>query len=189
MLADEQAPRPQLRHDASAPHFAPRRSTTSSCSCRAARRTWTCSTRSRRSPKYAGQRPDSVNLRTERTTGGLFPSPFEFKKHGKSGIEVSELLPNIAADRSTTSASSARCTRSTRRTRRPAACSIPATSPPPGRRWARGSPTAWAPKTRTCPASSCSAPAAAAARRCAAASCRRAIRASASTIRRPTRRR
>src|SRR5689334_10882 len=26
--------------------------------------------------RYAGQRPDSVNLRTERTTGGLLPSPF-----------------------------------------------------------------------------------------------------------------
>src|SRR6266850_2674899 len=26
--------------------------------------------------RRAGQRPDSVNLRTERTTGGLLPSPF-----------------------------------------------------------------------------------------------------------------
>jgi hypothetical protein len=47
--------------------------------------------------KYAGQRPPSVDLRTERTTGGLLPSPFEFKRHGRSGIEVSELLPNLAA--------------------------------------------------------------------------------------------
>src|SRR5882724_4430931 len=47
--------------------------------------------------KYAGQRPDSVNLRTERTTGGLYPSPFEFKKHGQAGIDVSELLPRIAS--------------------------------------------------------------------------------------------
>ncbi len=47
--------------------------------------------------KYAGQRPDSVNLRTERTTGGLLPSPFTFKKYGSAGIEVSELLPNLAA--------------------------------------------------------------------------------------------
>lgn len=46
---------------------------------------------------HAGQRPDAVNLRTERTTGGLYPSPFAFKKHGQSGIEVSELLPNLAA--------------------------------------------------------------------------------------------
>jgi hypothetical protein len=47
--------------------------------------------------KYAGQRPPSVNLRTERTTGGLMPSPFTFKKHGGAGIEVSELLPNLAS--------------------------------------------------------------------------------------------
>ena len=46
--------------------------------------------------KYAGQRPNSVNLRTERTTGGLLPSPFAFKKHGRSGLEFSELLPNLA---------------------------------------------------------------------------------------------
>ncbi len=46
---------------------------------------------------HAGQRPDAVNLRTERTTGGLYPSPFAFARHGQSGIEVSELLPNLAA--------------------------------------------------------------------------------------------
>ena len=46
--------------------------------------------------KYQGQRPDSVDLRTERMTGGLLPSPFEFKKHGQSGTEVSELLPGLA---------------------------------------------------------------------------------------------
>jgi len=46
--------------------------------------------------KYAGQRPSSVNLRTERTTGGLLPSPFKFKKHGRAGIDVSELLPRLA---------------------------------------------------------------------------------------------
>ena len=47
--------------------------------------------------KYAGQRPPAANLRTERTTGGLMPSPFAFKRHGQAGIEVSELLPNLAA--------------------------------------------------------------------------------------------
>ena len=46
--------------------------------------------------KFAGQRPKSVDLRTERLTGGLLPSPFEFQRHGQSGIEVSELLPNLA---------------------------------------------------------------------------------------------
>jgi hypothetical protein len=47
--------------------------------------------------KYAGQRPPSVNLRTERTTGGLLPSPFAFKKYGQCGTEVSELLPQLAS--------------------------------------------------------------------------------------------
>lgn len=44
---------------------------------------------------YAGQRPESVDLRTERMTGGLLPSPFEFRRRGRSGIEVSELLPEL----------------------------------------------------------------------------------------------
>ncbi|HEY1754005.1 MAG TPA: DUF1501 domain-containing protein [Bryobacteraceae bacterium] len=47
--------------------------------------------------KYAGQRPDSVDLRTERQTGGLLPSPFKFQKYGQSGIEVSELVPKIGS--------------------------------------------------------------------------------------------
>ena len=46
--------------------------------------------------KYAGQRPETVNLRTERMTGGLLPSPFEFRRSGQSGIDVSELLPRTA---------------------------------------------------------------------------------------------
>jgi hypothetical protein len=45
--------------------------------------------------KHAGQRPDGVALRTERVTGGLLPSPFAFQKCGRSGIEVSELLPEL----------------------------------------------------------------------------------------------
>jgi hypothetical protein len=46
--------------------------------------------------KYHGQRPDSVDLRTERQTAGLMPSPFEFKKYGRGGVPVSELLPRLA---------------------------------------------------------------------------------------------
>ena len=46
---------------------------------------------------YAGQRPESVDLRTERMTGGLLPSPFEFEPCGQSGIEVSELLPSLGS--------------------------------------------------------------------------------------------
>lgn len=47
--------------------------------------------------KFQGQRPDSVDLRTERQTGGLLPSPFQFKPHGKSGVAVSELLPQLGS--------------------------------------------------------------------------------------------
>ena len=47
--------------------------------------------------KYEGQRPSSVDLRTERQTAGLLPSPFEFKKYGTSGVEVSSLLPQLAS--------------------------------------------------------------------------------------------
>jgi uncharacterized protein (DUF1501 family) len=47
--------------------------------------------------KFQGQRPGSVDLRTERQTGGLMPTPFTFKKRGQSGIEVSDIIPNLAS--------------------------------------------------------------------------------------------
>ena len=46
--------------------------------------------------KYAGQSLP-IHLRTERKTGTAFPSPFEFRKHGESGIEVSEIFPQVAS--------------------------------------------------------------------------------------------
>ncbi|QDU62764.1 hypothetical protein Pan216_36340 [Planctomycetes bacterium Pan216] len=45
--------------------------------------------------KYAGKELP-VHLRTERKTGGAFPSPFKFTRHGESGLEISELFPNVA---------------------------------------------------------------------------------------------
>ena len=45
--------------------------------------------------RYAGQ-PIPLHLPTERKTGAAFPSPYTFKKYGQSGIEVSEIFPNIA---------------------------------------------------------------------------------------------
>ena len=45
--------------------------------------------------KFAGQRPKTVNLRTERVTKGILASPFKFHRSGKSGVEVSELLPKL----------------------------------------------------------------------------------------------
>ena len=46
--------------------------------------------------KYAGQRPASADLATERPTGGLLPSPFRFRNCGESGLPVSELLPKLS---------------------------------------------------------------------------------------------
>jgi hypothetical protein len=46
--------------------------------------------------KYAGKPLPTANPRTERKTGAAFPSPFKFSKYGQSGIEVSELFPNVA---------------------------------------------------------------------------------------------
>ena len=46
--------------------------------------------------KYAGKNLPMENLRTERKTGAAYPSPFKFKKYGKSGIEVSELFSHVA---------------------------------------------------------------------------------------------
>jgi hypothetical protein len=46
--------------------------------------------------KRHGEQP-SAGLKTERRTGGLMKSPFAFKKFGKSGIEVSELYPEVGA--------------------------------------------------------------------------------------------
>jgi hypothetical protein len=46
--------------------------------------------------KYAGQ-PLPFSIATERKTGGALPSPFQFKRYGDSGLEVSELFERTAA--------------------------------------------------------------------------------------------
>ncbi len=45
--------------------------------------------------KYSHQPMPSGNLKTERKTGNLLPSPFAFRRCGKSGIEVSEIFPRL----------------------------------------------------------------------------------------------
>ena len=45
--------------------------------------------------KYAGQ-VIPLHLPTERKTGAALPSPYGFKKYGQSGIEVSDIFPNVA---------------------------------------------------------------------------------------------
>jgi hypothetical protein len=46
--------------------------------------------------KYNGQPMPGGDLAHERKTGNLMKSPFTFKKYGKSGMEVSEIFPNLA---------------------------------------------------------------------------------------------
>ncbi|HXK07604.1 MAG TPA: DUF1501 domain-containing protein [Verrucomicrobiae bacterium] len=45
--------------------------------------------------KYHGQPLPSGTIATERKTGSLLRSPFQFKKYGNCGMEVSELFPNV----------------------------------------------------------------------------------------------
>jgi len=45
--------------------------------------------------KYHGQALPA-SLKTERKTGAGYRSPFKFQKYGQSGLEVSEIFPNVA---------------------------------------------------------------------------------------------
>src|SRR4051794_7476453 len=47
--------------------------------------------------KYHGKPLPSTNLRTERKTGAAMRSPFQFRKYGQAGIEVSDLFAQTAA--------------------------------------------------------------------------------------------
>ena len=46
--------------------------------------------------RYAGRMIPAGNLTTERPTGNALPSPFRFRKYGKSGIVVSEIFEKTA---------------------------------------------------------------------------------------------
>jgi hypothetical protein len=46
--------------------------------------------------RLGGQMLPLGNLQTERRTGYALPSPFQFRKHGDSGIEISDLFPHLA---------------------------------------------------------------------------------------------
>src|SRR5690606_10785801 len=45
--------------------------------------------------KYDGKPLPSGSVKTERKTGNLMRSPFEFKKYGESGMDFSELWPHV----------------------------------------------------------------------------------------------
>src|SRR4051812_32050449 len=46
--------------------------------------------------KYDGKPPPAEVADDEKITGNLLGSPFKFRKHGESGIELSETLPHLA---------------------------------------------------------------------------------------------
>lgn len=46
--------------------------------------------------KFAGSKPPGADLVTERPTAGLMPSPFAFHPRGESGLQVSDLLPQLS---------------------------------------------------------------------------------------------
>jgi len=45
--------------------------------------------------KFQGQPLPGGDIKTERKTGTLMPSPFEWKKYGHCGMEISELFPHL----------------------------------------------------------------------------------------------
>ncbi|QDU92926.1 DUF1501 domain-containing protein [Lignipirellula cremea] len=45
--------------------------------------------------KHHGEKPPAAEIKTERRTGGLMKSPFKFNRCGESGIEVSEIFPEV----------------------------------------------------------------------------------------------
>ena len=46
--------------------------------------------------EFHGRELPTGSLKTERKTGAAFGSPFQFRKHGENGVEVSELFPHVA---------------------------------------------------------------------------------------------
>src|SRR5689334_245509 len=46
--------------------------------------------------KFDGTPMSGPKIKTDRASGTLMRSPWEFRKHGQSGIEVSEIFPEIA---------------------------------------------------------------------------------------------
>src|SRR5450755_3179630 len=47
--------------------------------------------------KHDGEPMPGPKIQTDRASGNLMRSPFEFKKRGQSGIEVSEIFPQVGA--------------------------------------------------------------------------------------------
>ncbi len=47
--------------------------------------------------RFDGQPMPGPKVKTDRASGGLMKSPFEFRPHGESGLEVSEIFPRVGS--------------------------------------------------------------------------------------------
>src|SRR6266702_7229528 len=47
--------------------------------------------------KHDGEPMPGPKIKTDRASGALMRSPFEFRKYGESGTEVSEIFPRVAS--------------------------------------------------------------------------------------------
>ena len=47
--------------------------------------------------KHAGEIPSGDEIANKNRASGYMPSPFKFQAHGESGVEMSELFPNLAS--------------------------------------------------------------------------------------------
>jgi len=107
--------------------------------------------------KFHGTLAPAGNLKTERKTGTLLKSPFEFKCHGQSGLELSEIFPKLS--RSADELCVIRSMYTERPNHEPSLLMLNAGHVLPGHpSMGRGSPTALARSTRTCQASLSCAP-------------------------------
>ena len=164
----------------------PRPNTTSCCSCPAAPRRSTCSIPSPRSSATPASVPIPSTCAPSAPPADCCRLPFAFKKHGQAGIEISELLPNLAALADDLCV--VRSMYTFNPTHTPARSlfhsgNIAATRPSMGSWISYGLGTR---KPKPARLRGAHAPAAAAAPACAAAFCRRAIKAWPSTIPSPT---
>ena len=47
--------------------------------------------------RFDGQPMPGPKVKTDRASGGLMKSPFEFRPYGESGVEVSDIFPRVGS--------------------------------------------------------------------------------------------
>ena len=106
--------------------------------------------------KYDGKPMPGGEILTQRKTGNLMKSPFKFQKYGKSGTRAERAVAERRQCGGRHLRRSVRCGSESRTTSRRITMMNTGANFSAVRRWARGSPTGSAPRTRICPATSCS---------------------------------